>query len=351
MFIAGIDAHTRYLVVVVVAKSGERVLAPTRVRVEQRARLLEVLAPYAPLEVVMETSGAWPWLADLFRGAGIAFVLAYARRLRAIAEATYKRDEIDAELLARMRLADLIPAVYPSSPAQREWATLLRHRRMLVTERTRLVNRIHAQLHAHGLYLERSRLLTRAGHHWVHTTAWPQLTREQRTLVRTHLHLVHRLRPLIRALERRIRAVAAPLADAQLLQTVPGIGAQRALLLCAEALPITRFPTAAHLVSYAGLAPRTRQSGERTIRHGRIPGAANRWLRDAFVRAVVSHVTTQPTSGLSRYYTTQKSRLGWRVARIATARKLACAVHAMLRTRTPWHDGPRPGELQEAHAA
>ena len=50
-------------------------------------------------------------------------------------------------------------------------------------------------------------------------------------------------------------------------------------------------------------------------------------------------------------YATQKARLGWPVARVATARKLARAVHAMLRTQQPWRDDPARGELHRTHAA
>lgn len=359
MFVAGIDAHTRYVVVVVVDRQGERVVRPTRIPLGATARLLEVLAPFRPLDAVVETCPTAPWLCDVLTPAGITFVLAHARKLRAIAEATYKADALDAELLARMRLAGLIPRVYATPPAQREWATLIRHREVLVRQRTACVNRIHAQLHARGLTLDRGRLLTRAGRQWVRTTAWPVLSVEQRALVRSHLRLVRGLSHLLRALDRHIAAVAAPIPEATRLRTVPGIGAQRALVLCAEVLPITRFPSAAHLVSYAGLAPRTTQSGERGIRHGQIPAAANRWLRGALVRAVVSHAQQAPTSWLTQYYRTQTTRLGWPVARIAAARKLARALHAMLTHATDWRSAPPAeqsspsprGALRETHAA
>lgn len=336
MFVAGIDAHTRYVVIVVVNKAGERVLGPARVKVEQRERLLAVLAPYRPLDAVVETSSSWPWLHEVLTAAGVRFVLAHARRLRAIAEANYKRDALDSELLARMHLAGLIPQVYPTPYAQREWATLIRHRTILVTQRTALANRVHAQLHTRGLSLERGRLLTRAGRDWLRTVAWPHLAHEQRRLVRTHLHLIASLRPLVRALDRRIAAVAATIPEARLLETVPGIGPHRALLICAEVLPIGRFPSPGHLASYAGLVPRSAQTGVRPVRHGAIPAGANRWLRGALVRAVVSHLQHAPESWLSVYYTTQKARVGWPVARVAAARKLARALYAMLRTKTRW---------------
>ena len=320
----------------IINRMGERVLGPTRVSVDRPERLLALLAPYRPLDAVMETSAAWPWLSELLSAAGIQFVLAHARRLRAIAESNYKRDDIDAELLARMRLAGLIPEVYPTPFAQREWATLIRHRTTLVTQRTALVNRIHGQLHSRGLYLKRGELLTRAGRAWLHTTAWPHLGLEQRALVRSHLRVIAGLRPLIKALDRHIAQVAATIPQAQLLESITGIGAYRALVLCAEALPISRFATPGHLTSYAGLVPRSKKSGQRPERHGSIPAGANRWLRGTLVRAVVSHVRHAPDSWLTQYYHQQKQRVGWPTARVAAARKLARAIHAMLRRNTRW---------------
>lgn len=346
MFVAGIDAHTRYVVVVVVNKAGERVLGPIRVSVDVPERLVVALAPYRPLEAVVETSSSWPWLDEVLTAVGVRFVLAHAKRLRAIAEANYKRDAVDAELLARMRLAGLIPEVYPTPYSQREWATLIRHRTALVEQRTRLINRIHAQLHSRGLYVDRGWLFTRAGREWLRLTAGPRLALEQRALVRSHRRLIARLTPLVRALDRRIAQVAATIPEAHLLQTIPGVGPQRALVICAEALPITRFRTPGHLAGYAGLVPTSRQTGLKPVRHGPIPRGANRWLRGALVRAVVSHVHAAPTSWLSRYYATQKARVGWPVARVATARKLTRAVHAMLRTQRSWMNEPARGELR-----
>lgn len=336
MFVAGIDAHSRYLVVIVVNKAGECVLGPQRVKVGAPERLLASLAPFRPLEAVVETSSAWPWLEDVLAPAGVRLVLAHAKRLRAIAEANYKRDAIDAELLARMRLAGLIPEVYVTPPDQREWATLIRHRVVLIAQQTALLNRIHAQLHQRGLAVDRGHLWTRAGREWLRVVAWPHLSAEQQALVRSHRRLLARLAPLVRALDRHIAEVAAGIPEAALLQTIPGIGPYRALLICAEVLPVARFRTPKHLASYAGLAPCSDQSGQRGVRHGPIPAGANRWLRGALVRAVVTHVRYAPASELSQFYAAQKARLGWPVARVATARKLARVVHAMLRTNSAW---------------
>ena len=180
MYYAGIDAHATYLMVAVVDQSGARVLAPTRVAVRRPEQLLETLRPFSPLQVVVETCAFWPWIHDLLRPEGIDFVLAHAKRLRAIAEADHKTDELDAELLTRMLQAGLIPRVHPKSADLRERARLVRHRALLVRHRTMLLNRIHAQLHPVGLSLPRGRLNTRPGREWLLREALPKLGPEQR---------------------------------------------------------------------------------------------------------------------------------------------------------------------------
>lgn len=197
MYVAGVDAHTSYLAVAVVSKIGE-LREQRRVRVGEPERLKQLLQAYRPLEMVVETSSAWPWLRDYAESEGIGFVLAHAKRLRWIAQSNYKADDVDAELLARMRLSGLIPAVHAMDPEQRDWARLVRRRATLVGLRTATCNRIHAQLHQAGLRLQRGRLLTRAGRKWLREEAWQGLSPEQRRFVRTQMRLLKGLAPMIR---------------------------------------------------------------------------------------------------------------------------------------------------------
>ena len=334
MYFAGIDAHLNYVTLAVLDRFGSLVHKAT-ISTQEPLLLLEALAPFRPLDAVVETCPFWPWIYDLLVPAGIRFHLAHAKELRAIATAPQKTDAVDAELLARMLLSGLIPEAYPRPAHQREQLRLLRHRAALVRQRTRLAGRIHSQLHQQRLSLPRERLLRLATREWLQTTAWPQLTDEQRALITTHLELIDQLTPMIHALDRRIQTAAAADASAELLATIPGIGPYRSLLLAAELAPITRFPRAEHLVSYAGLAPVTRSSGGHT-RHGSIPRGANRWVRGALVSAIPSHVAHASESHLSIAYQQLKARLGWRVARVATARKLARVIYSMLQRGESW---------------
>jgi transposase len=334
MYYGGLDVHTQYVTIALVDKSG-RIVLETSVSTREPDRLLAELAPWRPLTVVVEACGLWPWLHDLLVPAGITFKLAHAKHLRAIAENAQKTDRVDATLLARMLLADLIPPAFPKSAVQLERMRLVRHRTGLVRERTRLVNRIHGQLHQRNIVLARERLLRQDTREWLFTSAWPELAPEQQAVLETHFALIEHLSELLRPLDRRIEQLARSEPAAVLLQTIPGIGPFWALLLTTELLPVARFRRPAHLVSYAGLAPRTRSSGGQT-RHGRIPAGANRWVRWALISAIPSHLRHAPGSALSQYYTQLTARLGWPTARVAAARKLARLVHHMLRTATPW---------------
>jgi transposase len=334
MYFGGLDAHLTYLTIAVVDRAGEIALEE-RVPTAEPSRLLEVLAPYRPLEVVVETCPFWPWIHDLVVPAGIGFHLAHAKELEAIASSTRKTDTRDAVLLARILLAGLIPEVYPKPAPQRETLKLLRHRAILVRQRTSLANRIHAELHQRRLALPREALLRKKARGWLKSAAWPRLGAEQRHLVNTHLKLIDVLTPMIRALDKRIARLARNSAAVAVLETIPGIGPYRGLLLATELSPIGRFAAPEQLVSYAGLAPVTRSSGGHTHR-GSIPKEANRWVRGALVSAIPSHVRAAPESTLSAYYARLKERLGWRIARVATARKLVHCIYPMLRTGEAW---------------
>lgn len=335
MYYGGIDAHRTYLTVAIADKEGTVLEEHGRVPVGDNEPILGVLEGFRPLEVVVETCPFWPWIHDVLEPTDIGFHLAHASELEAIAKAETKTDSVDARLLARMLAAKLIPEVYPKPASQREIVHLVRHRAALVTERTRLACRIHSHLHQQGLQLSREKLLGQQGRRWLRQKAWPCLSPEQRNLVETHLELIDTLTPQIEELDGRIKKRSEEHSGASLLQTIPGIGPYRSLLLVGEVLPVSRFPSPDHLVSYAGLAPRTRSSGGKTW-YGSTPQGANRWVRGALVSAVPSHMRSTPDSTLGTYYERQKERIGWQKARVATARKLCRAIFAMLSTGEVW---------------
>ena len=337
-YFAGLDVHRATIVLAIVDQRGT-VHHRASVRTSDPRMLVATLAPFHspahPLAVVVESCPFWPWLYDLLVPRGIVFHLAHAQELEAIATAARKSDQRDAQLLARMLAGGLIPPAYPKTAAQREHACLLRHRAALVRHRTMIANRMHSHLHAVGLQLPREQLLRRATRTWLRETAAPHLSAEQRRLLATHWALVRRLTRMIQRLAPVIAAAAAAHPAACVLATIPGIGPYRSLLLATELLPMTRYPSVGKFVGYAGLAPVTRQTST-TVRHGPLPRAANRWVRGALISTIPTLLRHAPQSGLARYYERRKARLGWQIARVATARQLARVIYQMLHTGEGW---------------
>src|SRR3989441_8469319 len=156
MYFAGLDAHLKYVSIAVLDRRGQ-VALETSVSTREPEQLLAALAPYRPLDVVVETCPFWPWLYDLLVPAGIGFHLAHAKQLRAIAAAPHKSDAVDARLLARMLLAGLIPEADPRPADQRDLLRVLRHRTTLVRYLPRLGSR------ARTVGSARNRRASRAG--------------------------------------------------------------------------------------------------------------------------------------------------------------------------------------------
>jgi transposase len=335
MYYGGIDAHKSHLTIVIVDREGNQLRHERRVPID-RERLMAALEGFRPLEVVVETCPFWPWIHDTLEPTEIGFRLAHASKLEAIARAKTKTDSIDAALLARMLPAGLIPEAYPKPAPTRELCYLVRHRATMIRDRTRSCNRIHNQLQQQGLQLQREKLLRKEGRRWLTTVASAAVSLEQQRTIDSQLELIDLITLRVKELDRRIRERAAEHPAACLLQTIPGIGAYRSLMLVAEITPISRFASADQLVSFAGLAPTVRQSGANAPRHGALPRGANRWVRGELISAIPTHLRRAPNSPLSQYYEAQKERLGWPSARVAAARKLCRAIHAMLRTGEVW---------------
>ncbi len=86
-------------------------------------------------------------------------------------------------------------------------------------------------------------------------------------LARMHLDHIDHLTSMIGGLDERIEQVLAPFApQLRLLRTIPGIGERAAQVLISEiGIDMSRFPTAAHLASWAGLCPGNNESAGRRL--------------------------------------------------------------------------------------
>jgi transposase len=101
------------------------------------------------------------------------------------------------------------------------------------------------------------------------------------------------------------------------LAEIPGIREDQARTIIAETgLDMSRFPTAAHLASWAGLCPSARQSGPRT-RAGK-KGQGNTYLRGALGQAAIGAAGTD--TFLGERFNRIARRRGKAKAQVAVAR-------------------------------
>jgi len=111
------------------------------------------------------------------------------------------------------------------------------------------------------------------------------------------------------------------------LDEIPGVGVRAAQIILAEVgLDMTQFPTAAHLVSWAKLSPRTIQSGPRT-RSGRT-GKGNPYLKGALGEAAAAAARTD--TFLGERYRRLVRRRGHQRALVAVARSILVIVWHLL---------------------
>jgi transposase len=113
-------------------------------------------------------------------------------------------------------------------------------------------------------------------------TRLPELPPHSREAVEQELATLDFLETQIESAEQRLEAIMKVSVEADVLQTLPCVGKILSMVLMLEIGRIDRFPTAAHLASYAGLVPRVRSSGGHT-RMGQVCSNVNRNLKWAFV--------------------------------------------------------------------
>jgi transposase len=126
------------------------------------------------------------------------------------------------------------------------------------------------------------------------------------------------------------------------LDEIPGISAELAASIIAETgLDMTRFPTAAHLVAWAGLCPRTIQSGPRT-RNGKKQG--DTYLRGYLGQAAIGAAATATFLG-ERYHRIARRR-GKAKAQVAVARSILVIIWHLLADPTARYADLGPGYYQ-----
>src|SRR4030042_2093621 len=149
MLYIGLDVHKEFCQACVIDERGR---ALSNERFPSTHESLDVfLAGIKDAKFVLESTGIWEYIYEGIEDRGFEVVLAHPLKVRAIAEARVKTDKVDAETLAQLLRADLIPRSWVPSRDIRDLRQLVRQRAYLVKQSTSFKNRISAELLRRGV--------------------------------------------------------------------------------------------------------------------------------------------------------------------------------------------------------
>ncbi len=171
-------------------------------------------------------------------------------------------------------------------------------------------------------------------------------------LARSILDRLDRVQEAMAELDRSITAACEPWRhQLDLLQTIPGVGPRVAQVILAETGgDMSRFPTAAHLASWAGLAPAIHESAGKRSPAGRRRG--NKWLASILVEAAGSVGRMHGKNYLAVQHARLTRRRGMSRAQVAVAHTILTTAYYVLKRDEPYRDlGPEwlAKRNEEAH--
>lgn len=364
---AGLDVHQE-TVVACVRRAEERPVA-REVRTfgtttRELLALLEWLTSERVTHAAMESTGVyWKPVWHVLEG-HLTLVLANAQEIRNVPGR--KTDVNDATWIADLLAHGLIRASFvPPAPIQ-ELRDLTRTRRQLVAERAQHVQRIQKVLEDANIKLASvlsdilgasGRAMLEAlthgetdphrvaalGHGRLKATraeleaAVHGLVRDHhRFLLGLHLRQIDALESAIAAVEGQVEERLRPFAPVvERLTTIPGVSRIVAAVLVAEVgADVRAFPTAAHLVSWARMAPRADQSAgkRRSTRTQR-----GHWLKPVLVQAAWAAVRRRDTYLHAQFHRI-RTRRGAKKAILAVGASILTAAYHMIQNEMEYTD-------------
>ncbi|MCX4480274.1 IS110 family transposase [Streptomyces cellulosae] len=278
-----------------------------------------------------------------------------------------KTDVADSEWICKMVEHGLVRPSFVPPPAIRQLRDLTRYRTEVIRERTREAQRLEKLLEDAGIKLsavvsdllgksaramlealiagerdpealaEMAKASMRAKRQILAQALTGQFTDHHAFLARTMLDRIDAIRTTeIRLSEEITRQLAPFQRQIELLTTIPGVSTRSAEMILAEiGADMARFPSAAHLASWAGMCPGNHESaGKHTSGKSR-PG--DPWLKNALGLAATSAARSKNTYLASRYKRIAIRR-GKKRALVALGHTILTSIWHMLTTDAEYAD-------------
>ena len=364
---AGLDVHKDVVVAAVrcVSMPTHQEVRSFGTTTKELQALSDWLESHGCTQVVMEATGVyWKPVWHLLEG-NFELVLANAQHVKNVPGR--KTDVGDASWLAELLAHGLVRGSFvPPAPIQ-ELRDLTRSRKQLVRELSQHVLRIQKVLEDANLKLGSvlSDITGKSGRAMLAAIVQGEtdpeklaslaqgnarkkkaeliealrgrVTPHHRKMLKLHLGLVDTLQTAIDEVDVSVGKALEPIqARATLLTTIPGVSDIVANVIVAEiGVDMSRFPSPGHLVSWAGLCPRSDESaGKRRTTRVRKSGT---WLKTMLVQCAWAAKRAKDSYYMAQFHRL-RSRRGPQKAICAVAASILTAIYHMLKSGTPHRD-------------
>jgi transposase len=341
--------------------------------VEGLLALLDWLLDLGCTAVAMESTGVyWKPIVNLLEG-HLTILVVNAQHMKEVPGR--KTDVADAAWIAGLLRHGLLRPSFIPTRQQRQLRDLTRYRRSVIEDRTTAVNRLHKTLHGANIKLSSvaSAITGKSAREMLNVLVAGEtdpaalaqcaqgklkdkipaleqalagtISPEDRFLVVRQLAHLDDLDAEIAILDAEVARRLAPFAEeVDLLDTIPGVGKTTAQELIAEiGVAMGQFPTAAHLASWAGMAPGNNISAGKS--KGGKTRKGSRWLRASLVVAAQA-AGRKKEGALAARFRALSARRGKKRAAVAVGRSILECAYTILTTHEPYHEPlpqrPRP---------
>lgn len=369
---AGLDVHKKTVVACAllspVQGQSSRQVRTFATTTRGLRELAEWLTSQQITHVAMESTGIyWRPVFNVLEG-HVEVILVNAQHMKAVPGR--KTDVKDSEWIADLLCHGLLTASFIPPKAIRDLRDLVRARQTLVQQRAQTIQRVQKVLETANIKLSSvaTNVLGVSGRAMLEAMlagvsdaeTLAQLARKrlraklpalrealEGQVEATHRQVLRQLLELLDFLQRQIESltsdIEARLAPYQTslsrLQQIPGVGQQAAVAILAEVgTDMSRFPSAKHLSSWAGVAPGNKQSGGK-----RKPTATTKGNRH--LRAVLAQVAWAISHTKDNYLSAQYHRLARRIGKpraiVALSHSVLVIIYHLLRDQQDYQDlGP-----------
>jgi transposase len=328
--------------------------------------LSEWLGTLGCTHIVMEATGVyWKPVWNILSDGDFELMLANAAHVKNVPGR--KTDVNDATWLADLLAHGLIRGSFVPDTQTQEQRGLLRTRKQLTRERTSHVQRLQKTLEEANIKLDSviSDIIGASGRAMIEALiagetnparlaqlastrikASPatlsealrgRVTKHHRFLLRLHLEQIDTLERAVAEIDKEVEANLDPFRPLiPVLTSIPGIGELAARVLLAEiGTDMSRFPTAGHLISWAGLCPKNDESAGKRRSTRMRKGAP--WLKTTLIQCAWA-ATRKKGSYLQAKFHRLRARRGAKKAVGAVAASILTAAYHMIADGTFYQD-------------